>query len=117
MNLFPSLENSQSSALYLLGNERVVKRLVRNLSEKQIIRNDETGEEQKGKLLTVSGKGRLKTVRFYKGMLSVLNWIHEDALEFYLTSYQGHRFPGGKTHMERNHRVARGCLYVSQGRG
>lgn len=104
------------SALYLLGNERVVKRLVRNLSEKQIIRNDETGEEQKGKLLTVSGKGRLKTVRFYKGMLSVLNWIHEDALEFYLTSYQGHRFPGGKTHMERNHRVAEAvCMFFRAG--
>lgn len=55
-------------------------------------------------------------MRFYKGMLSVLNWIHEDALEFYLTSYQGHRFPGGKTHMERNHRVAEAvCMFLRAG--
>ena len=87
-----------SYSLKLLGNERVVKELVHKLTLPQIFHNNVTGEEHTGKLLTISGKGREKTIRFYKGALGVLHWIHPDAYGYYMSSFWGHRFPGDAAH-------------------
>lgn len=65
---------------HLLGKERVMKELVHRLTTAQTFRNDETGEEHTCRLLTITGKGREKTIRFYKAGLAILGWVHPEAV-------------------------------------
>lgn len=94
------------SSLHLLGNERVLRDLVRRLTTQQVLRNPQTGERWEGKLLHLSGRGQSKSIRFCKGALPLLNWIHPDALSYYLDAFWNHHFPGDAAHRDRNHRVA-----------
>lgn len=93
-----------TKSLHLFGNERVYKALVHKLTTPQTFRNSETGEEITVRLLTVTGKGERKTVRFYKKALPILDWI--GAREAYLSAFWNHDFPNDNSHRERNHRVA-----------
>lgn len=97
-------------SLHLLGNERVVKELVHKLTMPQMLRNDGTGEEYTGKLFTISGKGKEKTIRFYKGALSVMDWLRPDAYGYYMSAFRNHRFAGDSAHKERNHRIAEAAV-------
>ena len=93
-------------SLRLLGNERVLRDLIRRLTKIQTVRNPETEERLETKVLQLSGKGGNKSVRLYKGALPILDWIHGDAFRYYMTSFWNHRFPGDMAHRDRNHRVA-----------
>lgn len=95
-----------TSALHLIGNERVVKAYVHALESNQVFRNDITGEEMRCRLITISGKAAGKTIRFHRSGLPILNWIHPDALGSYLSGYRHHHFSGDEFHKDRNHRRA-----------
>mgnify|MGYP007069912007 CR=1 FL=1 len=97
-------------SLHLMGNERVVKELVHRLTMPQMLRNDGTGEAYTGKLLTISGKGREKTIRLYKSALPIMDWLHPDAYGYYMSSFRKHRFSGDAAHKERNHRIAEAAV-------
>ncbi len=97
-------------SLHLLGKERVLKGLVHRLTTAQTFRNDETGEEHTCRLLTITGKGQEKSIRFYKAGLAILGWVHPDAYGYYMRSAWNHRFPGDKAHRERHHRVAEAAV-------
>ena len=56
------------------------------------------------RMLTVSGKGRNKTIRFHRSALPILEWIA--AQDYYLHAFQNHKFSGDTSHVERRHRVA-----------
>ena len=75
-----------------------------------MFRNDKTGEEHTCRLLTITGKGREKSTRFYKTGLAILGWVHPDAYGYYMRSFWNHRFPGDKAHRERHHRVAEAAV-------
>ena len=94
------------SSLHLLGNERALRELVRRGSGRQVIRNSDGSAQIDTRLFQISGRGRDKSLRLYKGALSVLDWIHPAAYRYYMDSFYGHRFPGDSAHRERNHRVA-----------
>lgn len=93
-----------TKSIHLFGNERVYKVLIHKLTTPQTFRNSETGEEMTVWLLTVTGKGERKTVRFYKKGLPILDWI--GARGYYLSAFWNHDFPNDNSHRERNHRVA-----------
>ncbi|MBQ6876049.1 MAG: hypothetical protein IJN46_07415 [Lachnospiraceae bacterium] len=93
-------------SLHLLGNERVLKALIRRLTVQETIHNAMTGANMTCRLFSVSGKGTNKTIRLYKGALPILEWIHPDAHRYYLEAFRNHRFSGDASHWERNHRVA-----------
>ncbi len=93
-------------SLGLLGNERTLKVLVNRLSSVQELRNPETGERMRVKLLQLTGTGNAKAIRFCKGALPILEWIHPDAYGCYMAGFYNHRFPGGMAHRDRNFRVA-----------
>ena len=95
-----------AQSIHLLGNKRVYMELIRKLTEPQIFRHYQTGTDFSCRLLTISGKGRDKTIRLYKGALPILNWIHPKSYEYYMDAFWNHRFPGDAAHKERNHRVA-----------
>ena len=93
------------SSLPLLGNERVLKQLIRRLSLPEMFCNSH-GEMVRTKLFVTNGKGREKSLRLYKGALPMLHWLHPDAYEYYMESFWNHHFPGDAAHRDRNHRVA-----------
>lgn len=94
------------SALKLLGNVRTMRELVHRLTLVQEFRHPDSDERVTTKLLQISGKGHAKSIRFYKGALPILEWIHPHAYRYYMASFYNHRFPGDASHRERNHRVA-----------
>ena len=93
------------NSLPLLGNERVLKQLIRRLSLPEMFWNSH-GEMVRTKLFVTNGKGREKSLRLYKGALPLLHWLHPDAYEYYMESFWNHHFPGDAAHRDRNHRVA-----------
>lgn len=65
-----------------------------------------TDERMRVKLLQMTGIGNAKAIRFCKGALPILEWIHPDAYGYYMAAFYNHRFPGGMAHRDRNLRVA-----------
>ncbi len=89
---------------HLLGTEHVYKRLISTLCRPQTFSLPGTDRAITTKLLTISGKGRNKTIRIYRKALPILEWMGE--LDGYLTVSSNHRFSNGYYHIDRNHRVA-----------
>lgn len=93
-------------SLRLLGNERSYGALVNRLGAAQQFRSEDGADLGCYKLLTVSGKGDKRTIRFSKSALPLLHTLHPSALNCYLAATGGHRFSGNMAHIQRNHRVA-----------
>ena len=91
-----------TSSLYLVGKERVVKSRVKKLTESNEIRS--SFAEIETKLLLLSGKGAMKSIKLYKGAIPILKWIGAD--EYYKWAFRGYNFPGDVKHKERNFRIA-----------
>ena len=91
-------------SLHLLGNERVYKVLVNKLTTKLDFQNPDTGEQFSCRLLNICGKGKWKSVRFFKGGLPILRWF--GAEDYYLNAFSGHDIPGDQDHRDRFHRIA-----------
>lgn len=99
-------------SLRLFGDERVYKKLIAKMSEKQSYCNTETGQRLTVRLLSVSGKGENKTIRFYGPALPILEWI--GAMDYYREIFGQRRFSGDRTHIDRNHRVAETVAIISK---
>lgn len=104
-----------TQSLHLLGNERMYKRLVSHLTEQTTILNPHTDESiTLTKVVGISGKGKNKKVRLYRGALPILEWIN--AKEYYMKTFREHNFSGDAKHVERNHRVAEAlALFMGAG--
>lgn len=90
-------------SLHLLGKEEVYQKLVRRLTQKQILRHTDTGNTVYARLLSVSGAGERRTIRFHSEALSILEWL--ELKDYYMESFYNHKFPSNVYHVERNHRV------------
>ncbi len=90
--------------LQLLGSKRSMRELVLKLTRKQIYKNMETDEMIQCELLSVSGKGKLKTIRFRQEGLKMLSWLYPGAYEYYMAATGNHTFSG--TMVERIHKIA-----------
>lgn len=95
-----------NSSVHILGNDRVYKALIAKMNSNQSVRNLHTESEITCRVLTLTGKGSNKTIRLYKPALTLLDWVHSDALSYYMHSFWEHKFPGDMAHRERNFRVA-----------
>lgn len=100
-------------SLYLLGNERAYKAMVHKLTTPETFRIPQSETELTTRLLTVTGKGNGRSVRFYKGALPILDWLHPDAYRYYMDAFWEHKFPGNAAHRDRNHRVAEAVASTS----
>ena len=93
-------------SLHLLGSERTWKALILKLTKTQEYCLKDTGERFRCKLLTVSGKGKYKTVRLHISALVILEKLDEAAYQYYLTHFDCHHFSGNQYHIDRHHRIA-----------
>lgn len=95
------------ASVYLLGSEKVIKALIANMCIRQeIILGDKS---YMGRLLTVSGHGKFKSVRLTKWARPVLKAIGAD--EYYMGNFGKRRFTGNLNSKDRNYRVAE-CLMM-----
>lgn len=90
--------------LHLLGSQRTMRELVLKLTKEQLYKNFETDELIRCELLSVSGKGKLKTIRFRQEGLSILHWLYPGAYDYYMAATNSHTFSG--TMVERIHKIS-----------
>ena len=88
----------------LFGDERVYRKLISKLSQKQSYCHTDSGEALTFKLLTVSGKGEGKSIRLYRRALPILDLY--GASEYYMSAFRNHSFTGNAGNRDRNHRIA-----------
>ena len=93
-------------SLHLLGSARSYKDLVYKLTRPQEFRFPDKGERFTCKLLTVSGRGKNKTIRLHRSALPLLKFWDEDAYDNYLYEFNDHAFSGNPRHVNRNHLMA-----------
>ena len=98
-------------SLRLLGNERVLRDLIRRMTMPQHIRSPDGNRQWETRLLHISGSGREKSIRLCKSSLMVLECICPDLYQYYMDSFWNHHFPGDAAHRERNHRVAEAAAF------
>ena len=94
------------TALGLLGSVRSYKDLIHRLTMQQVFRFPDSEERFTCRLLTVSGKGKRKTIRLHRSALPLLQYWDEEAYDNYMAEYDNHTFSGNARHVERNHLVA-----------
>jgi len=94
------------TALGFLGSVRSYKDLIHRLTMQQVFRFPDSEERFNCRLLTVSGKGKRKTIRLHKSALPLLKYWDEDVYDNYMAEYDNHSFSGNARHVERNHVVA-----------
>ena len=92
-------------SLDLLGNKRLYRRVVSECTVPVTVQNHATKETMSlPKIFILSGKGRMKSIRLYKGARPILTWIGEG--EYYDSICYGYNMPMTTAHVDRNHRVA-----------
>ena len=74
------------------------------------VRNNQTEDEISCQVLQISGKGQYKGIRLFKSALPILDWLHPDALGYYMNAFSNHKFSGNINHIERNFRVAESVI-------
>lgn len=103
-----SVAGEFSPASYrLLGNEVVIRRLINNMCTPQEIILGDTRYE--GQLLTVSGRGRFKSVRMKKWAYPILEKL--EAGQYYKETFGRKNFTSSVKNKDRNYRVAE-CLMM-----
>lgn len=98
------------ASLDLLGSARTWKALINKLTKSQWFFFPDSGKKIQCILLNVTGKGKYKTVRLYKGGLPALKLLNEDAYDYYMEYSSNHQMAGDQAHIERNHRVAEAAV-------
>lgn len=93
-------------SLGMLGEVQSVKRAVRRMSQSQEVRCDSGDKVFSGKLVNISGKGHLKTVRLNAYAFEFIESLFPALFQYYLVHTGYHRFKGDAFSVERNHRVA-----------
>ena len=92
-------------SLDLLGNKRLYRRVVSECTIPVTVQNPTTKETLSlPKIFILTGKGRIKSIRLYKGARPILTWIGEG--EYYDSICYGYNMPMTTAHVDRNHRVA-----------
>ena len=92
-------------SLDLLGNKRLYRRVVSECTVPVTIQNHATKETiSLPKIFILTGRGRMKSIRLYKGARPILTWIGEG--EYYDSICYGYNMPMTTAHVDRNHRVA-----------
>lgn len=90
------------NALSLIGDDRMLKRLIVKGKERQEF-NLLSGEKYEARLFVEYGSGAMKSIRLNKDALPILKALDSKAEDYYLDTFK-HHFASRKT--ERKHRVA-----------
>lgn len=98
------------SAVKLLGSENTWRLLIQKLSQPQEFRFADGTDRFSCRMLNISGKGRLKTMRLSRTAIPILARLDTLAYTYYERTFLQHNFSGTDTHIERHHRVAEAAV-------
>lgn len=93
-------------SLGILGNERWFKATAVRMTQYQDVRMRESGKCYRCKLITISGKSNLRTIRLCRSSFELISEEMAELLSNYMIDTYGHRFHGQERITERNHRIA-----------
>ena len=91
-------------SLCILGNERELRKRVKQMCEPQKYRFEKAGPDVECCALTLSGKGRMKNIRLRKEAFPLLRQI--GTADSYLRRFPPGSFRGDYSHIDRTHRNA-----------
>jgi hypothetical protein len=91
-------------SLCILGNERELRKRVKQMSEPQKYRFENADRDVECCAFTLSGKGKMKNIRLRKEALPLLREIGTE--EQYLRRFPPGSFRGDYSHIDRTHRNA-----------
>lgn len=94
------------SSRYLLGKERFLYNLCYELNKVQDYFLPATGHRYRCQLIQLSGRGKRKSIRFHKRALPLLEYLDQNAYQFYMDTYDNHHLRTDEDHSNRNFRVA-----------
>ncbi len=94
------------SSLDILGDRRTMMHIVNRLGKEHDVKLTNGECVFQGRLITVSGKDRFRTIRINKYFLSVLETYLPEEYRYYMESFDKHHFRGNHSNIERNHRIA-----------
>lgn len=97
-------------SLGLLGNERWFKETAVRMTQFQDVRMMESGKCYRCKLITISGKSNLRTIRLCRLSFELITEEMSELLSNYMVDTYGHRFHGQERITERNHRIGEASL-------
>lgn len=97
-------------SLGLLGNERSIKETAVRMTQLHDIRVKDSEKTYRGRLVTISGKSTLKTLRLCRAGFELIADEMPDLMDSYMVDTSGHRFHGEAYRTERNHRIAEASL-------
>ena len=106
LHLLSTTSEIPTSTLSLLGNGRVMSVLVHKLESAQDIRFNKSGQVYHVKLLQVSGKKDLRTIRLYKKCIPVLDGLYPGLPDWYMGAIKDCNLSSYPLNIWRNHRVA-----------
>ena len=93
-------------SLGLLGNERMTKATAVRMTQVHEIRVKDQEKTYRCKLITISGKSTLKTMRLCRSSFEMIATVMPELLNSYMVETYGHRFHGQNRIIERSHRIA-----------
>ena len=99
------------NSLDLLGDRRTIMHAVNRMGKAHDVMDQDGQFLYHGRLISVSGKSTLKTIRLNAYFLAKLKSIHPDEYRYYMETFDKHHFRGYTSSIERNHRIAE-ALYM-----
>ena len=96
----------------MLGNERTIKNVVNKMSERQEVQDEDGKIVFVGKILNISSKGMLKTIRLNRYALPFIKEKYPDLYGYYMEHTNQHKFRGDRGSLDRNHRIAESILML-----
>lgn len=90
----------------LLGDSSSWGKLIQKLSQKQDFRFPDGDQIYSCRMLTISGTGKLRSVRLYKAALPLLERAIPDAYRYFMEFYGRYNHTGKENEIDRAHRVA-----------
>ena len=99
-------------SLGLFGSYRSWSDLVYKLNKTEQFQIPGTDYKRTCRLISISGRNRYKTVRFFKAGLPIVKELLPNAYAFYMEQYGQYPFSGNEFHVGRNHRIAESVIML-----
>lgn len=93
-------------SLGILGDTRTMKAVVMRMTEVHDVREETGIHHYHGRLVSVSGKSTMKTVRLQKYAFPFLRSIFPELMDYYERASYAHHFRGDEDVINRHHRIA-----------
>lgn len=97
-------------SLGLLGNERSIKETAVRMTQLHDIHIKDSEKTYRCRLITISGKSTLKTLRLCRAGFELIADEMPDLFKSYLLDTNGHRFHSEPYRIERHHRIGNECF-------